>query len=199
MCGLPINRLDTVSPTGVQICRLRQAAVAKISVCKMFTLVKTPTTAAEQRPTGFGLTVRSAEMADSSVLAELMGELGYPTRTSEMEQRLELIMREPHYRTFVAVLDGTVCGMIGTCCLQSHEHNNVGGRIIALVVSEKQRGRGVGRALVQAAESDFIARNIRRIALNTRLTREKAHQFYDGLGYIKNGFRFVKELEGLAD
>ena len=143
--------------------------------------------------------IRPAERADAAALAELMGELGYVTRTSDMEMRLDAILPDPEYRTFVALSGATVCGMIGTCCIKSHEYNNVGGRILALVVSEKQRGRGVGRALVQAAENDFIARNVRRIALNARLTREEAHLFYESLGYTKNGFRFVKELEGLAD
>jgi ribosomal protein S18 acetylase RimI-like enzyme len=143
--------------------------------------------------------IRPAERTDAAALAQLMGELGYPTRTSEMEMRLDAIFRDSGYRTFVALIGGTVCGMIGTCCIKSHEHNNVGGRIIALVVAEKQRGRGIGRALIQAAENDFVAQNVRRVALNTRLTREEAHQFYERLGYTKNGFRFVKELEGLTD
>src|SRR5438128_278313 len=125
------------------------------------------------------ITIRPAEKSDAAALADLMGELGYPTRTSDMEMRLETIFREPHYRTFVALIDGSACGMIGTCCIHSHEHNNVGGRILALVVSEKQRGRGIGRALVEAAENDFIGRNIRRIAVNTNLIRDKAHVFYE--------------------
>ena len=145
------------------------------------------------------LTIRAAETGDASALAELMGQLGYPTRPSEMEMRLEAIRKEPHYRTFVAISGGKVCGMIGTCCLYSYEHNNLGGRIIALVVSDSMRGQGVGRALIEVAENDFIARNVRRVALNTRFQRVEAHQFYERLGYTKNGFRFVKELEGLAD
>ena len=145
------------------------------------------------------LFIRPAEMSDAAALAELMGELGYRTRTSEMEMRLDSISKQPNYRTFVAVIDGKVCGMVGTCWLYSHEHNNPGGRIIALVVSERDRGRGIGGELVHAAEHDFITRNIRRIAINTRITREDAHRFYERLGYIKNGFRFVKELEGAAD
>ena len=145
------------------------------------------------------LLIRPAEMSDAAALAELMGELGYPTRTSEMEMRLESIFKQPQYRTFVAVIDGKVRGMIGTCCLYSHEHNNLGGRIIALVVSEAVRGRGIGAELVRIAENDFISRNIRRVALNTRFQREDAHRFYEGLGYHKNGFRFVKELQASAD
>jgi ribosomal protein S18 acetylase RimI-like enzyme len=116
-----------------------------------------------------------------------------------MEMRLDAISRDPEYRTFVAVSGGTVCGMIGTCCSKSFEHNNVGGRILSLVVSESVRGRGVGRMLIEVAERDFASRNVRRIALNTRLTRENAHLFYEHVGYTRNGYRYVKELEHLAD
>jgi GNAT superfamily N-acetyltransferase len=154
---------------------------------------------AEARNTEECISIRAAELADAGILAVLMGELGYPTREADMQMRLETILKDPCYRTFVAVCDGTVCGMIGTCCLYSHEHNAPGGRILAVVVSETMRGRSVGRALIRVAETDFAQRNIRRIAFNTRFHREKAHSFYESLGYTRNGYRFVKELEGLAD
>jgi len=145
------------------------------------------------------MTIRVAEKSDAAALAQLMTELGYPTRTSEMEMRLDSILADSKYRTFVAVNHGEVCGMIGTCSLYSHEHNNPGGRIMALVVSEGVREKGVGKELVRVAEDDFISRNITRIAFNTRFHREGAHRFYERLGYEKNGFRFVKNLEGVAD
>jgi ribosomal protein S18 acetylase RimI-like enzyme len=143
------------------------------------------------------ISIRPAEKSDAAALAQLMDELGYPTQPAEMETRLESILNDSHYRTFVATSSGQVCGMIGTCSLYSHEHNDVGGRIMALVVSEKVRGQGVGRELIRTAENDFIGRGIRRIALNTRFHRVDAHRFYEKLGYAKNGYRFVKELEGL--
>jgi hypothetical protein len=31
-------------------------------------------------------------------------------------------------------------------------------------------------------------------AVNTRFERKDAHQFYESLGYTRNGFRFVKNL-----
>jgi GNAT superfamily N-acetyltransferase len=145
------------------------------------------------------LTIRPAELTDFQAIASLMGELGYPTRAAEMQMRLEPILQDSRYRTFVAVRDGKVCGMVGTFCYLSYEHNNVGGRILALVVSEKMRGRGIGRALIAAAEKDFTERNITRVAVNTRFTREDAHQFYESLGYTRNGFRFVKTLLAMAD
>ena len=143
--------------------------------------------------------VRRAEMSDAAALAELMTQLGYPTRTSEMEMRMEVIRGDKNYATFVAVKGGKVCGMIGTYCGYSYEHNNPGGRILALVVAEGMRGHGVGGLLIAAAENNLAERNIRRVAVYTHLRRTEAHEFYEKAGYTKNGFRFVKELPVSAD
>ena len=62
----------------------------------------------------FDLTIRAAEMNDAAALAQLMCELGYETTKSEMEMRLGRIATDEGNRTFVAVHNGKVCGMIGT-------------------------------------------------------------------------------------
>ena len=145
------------------------------------------------------LGIRPAELSDASALAGLMCELGYETRVAEMEMRLDSILTDARYKTFVAVNEGKICGMIGTVCDHSHVHNNVSGRIIALVVSKTKRRRGVARQLVAVAENDFAERNITRITLTTRFEREGAHKFYENLGYNRNGFRFIKNLPAAAD
>jgi ribosomal protein S18 acetylase RimI-like enzyme len=133
-------------------------------------------------------------MKDAAALAQLMCELGYETTRSEMQMRMERIAADDCYRTFVAVLDGKVCAMIGTLACPSYEHNDLGGRILALATLGAMRRRGIGRALIATAEKDFAHRGIRRVALDTRLTREDAHRFYESLGYERNGWRFVKQL-----
>jgi ribosomal protein S18 acetylase RimI-like enzyme len=145
------------------------------------------------------LTIRAPEAGDMAALADLMTQLGYQTRASEMEMRMETIMANKHYATFVAVSEGKVCGMIGTRISYSYEHNNPGAAILALVVSEKMRGRGVGEALIAAAENDLAQKNIRRVAVYTHFKRTRAHEFYEKCGYEKNGFRLVKELPVVAD
>ena len=141
-----------------------------------------------------GWWIRDAELNDAPELAVLMCELGYQTDRTEMETRLELILLNPAYKTFVAIMDGSVCGMIGTLTYPSYEHNDASGRILALVTSSTARRRGIGRALIATAEKDFAQRGIRRVSLDTRLTREDAHKFYRLLGYERNGCRFVKQL-----
>jgi ribosomal protein S18 acetylase RimI-like enzyme len=138
--------------------------------------------------------IRNADLNDAPELAVLMGELGYDTNGTEMEARLRLILSNPAYKTFVAVVDGCVCGMIGTITCQTYEHNDPSGRILALVTLSSARRRGIGRALIATAERDFAQRGIKRVALNTKLTRDNAHKFYESLGYERNGWRFVKNL-----
>ena len=145
------------------------------------------------------LAIRAAELGDADALAALMTELGYKTRSSEMRMRMESILVDPRYRTFVAVKQGRVCGMIGTFCRYSYEYNDPSGRIIALVVASDSRGHGIGRRLIVVAENDFAQRAIRRVAVNTRFERKEAHEFYERLGYMRNGFRFVKNLPTAAD
>ena len=107
---------------------------------------------------------------------------------------MKKISTDERYRTFVAVLDGRVCGMIGTLTSLSYEHNDPGGRILAIAILGRMRRRGIGRRLIATAEKDFALRGIRRVALNTQLAREDAHKFYESLGYERNGWRFVKQL-----
>jgi len=140
------------------------------------------------------LAIREAEPSDASEMAALMCELGYETTPTEMETRLRSIRSMPAYQTLVAVVDGRVCGMIGTSAQASYEHNDSAGRILALVVAPTTRRHGIGRALIAAAEENFVRRGIRRIALDTRLTREDAHKFYEALSYERNGYRFVKVI-----
>ena len=140
------------------------------------------------------LTIRDATLNDAPDLAALMGELGYETTPTQMEQRLNRILTNPTFKTFLAVVDGRACGMIGTVAYPTYEQNGLSGKILALVTARATRRHGIGRALIAAAENDFAQRGIKQVALNTRLTREDAHKFYEALGYERNGWRFVKHL-----
>lgn len=145
------------------------------------------------------ITIRAPEAVDMEALADLMTQLGYETRTSEMEMRMEAISANKNYATFVAVSGGKVCGMIGTATRYTYEHNSPSAAILALIVSETMRGRGVGEALIAVAENDLAKKNIRRLAVYTHFRRARAHEFYERLGYTKNGFRLIKELPMSAD
>ena len=135
--------------------------------------------------------IRDAKLTDAPAL---VCELGYKTTPAEMRRRLKSILDDVNYRTLVAEVDGKVCGMIGTLAYASYEHNDPSGRILAVVTLANARRRGIGRALIASAEKAFVQKAVTRVSLDTRLTRKDAHQFYESLGYERNGWRFVKQL-----
>jgi ribosomal protein S18 acetylase RimI-like enzyme len=143
--------------------------------------------------------IRTAKLSDASELAALMSELGYETTSEEMRTRLQSILSDARYSTFVAKIENHLCGMIGTLTHISHEHTDLSGKIIALVVSKKLRRGGIGRVLIAAAEEDFRNRNVTRVTLTTRFAREEAHRFYQALGYSRTGLRFAKNLVPVSD
>ncbi len=140
------------------------------------------------------LKIRDGKLSDAADLAALMCELGYETAGAEMESRLISILKDLRYKTLVALNDDKICGMIGTVSASSYLHNDLTGRIIALVVSRESRRRGIGARLIAEAEKNLIQRGITRVTVTARFEREKAHQFYEKLGYARTGFRFAKNL-----
>jgi ribosomal protein S18 acetylase RimI-like enzyme len=141
------------------------------------------------------LKIRDGDLTDAPELTALMCELGYETTSAEMESRLISILNDPRYKTLVALNNDKICGVIGTVSASSYLHNDLSGRIIALVVSRDLRQRGIGARLIAAAEKNFIQRGITRVMLTTRFEREEAHRFYEKVGYARTGFRFAKNLE----
>ena len=66
------------------------------------------------------------------------------------------------------------------------------GRISALVVADGARGRGVGRALLEAADAFFLRHGCRHVEVTSGARRHDAHRFYVSNGYQDTPKRFVK-------
>ncbi len=141
-----------------------------------------------------GIAIRSATLADSEPLARLMTELGYPTSSRQMEQRLTSILGDVSYRTFVACNGDDIVGIAGTRIGPMYEIDDPYGQIMALVVSETHRRQGVGVRLVEAAESHFIERGAAVSIVTSANRRADAHAFYERHGYTFDGRRYKKAL-----
>jgi GNAT superfamily N-acetyltransferase len=68
------------------------------------------------------------------------------------------------------------------------------GRITALVVDARMRGRGVGRTLVAAAERTLLNAGCGLLEITSNVRLVEAHAFYAHLGYEQTSFRFAKKL-----
>jgi GNAT superfamily N-acetyltransferase len=138
-------------------------------------------------------TIRDASAADAAALADLLGQLGYPTTPEAVEARLERL-RLVGDRVVVADLDGRPVGMGHLQVTPAIERERPAAKIGALVVDDAHRGRGVGRALVEALEAEARARGCELLYLTTAERRDDAHVFYERLGLEYTGRRYARTL-----
>lgn len=140
--------------------------------------------------------IRQATLDDAAQIAGLVTALGYPTNARDMRVRLEGLLADPVYVTFVAEMGGEILGVAGACLARFYEKNGHYARLVALVVSEASHGKGVGASLVRAVERWAKGKEAIEIFLNSGVQREGARSFYEKLGYRETGVRFSKELSG---
>lgn len=141
--------------------------------------------------------IRDAKDNDVNGLAILMNELGYPTTTNQMKQRLSNIIINPFYRTFVYERDKQIVGMIGMILGFRYEKDESYIRIVAFVVNSKYRGQGIGTLLLSEAEKWARSNGAKMITLNSgdRSERFNAHNFYLSNGFEGKAIGFYKVLE----
>lgn len=123
--------------------------------------------------------IREARNEDASVIADLLGELGYPTSPAEVLDRLAALDR-----TDLVLLADDGAGLIALHRVARLERAPLL-RITVLVVRAARRGTGAGQALMHAAED--TARQwgceLIEVSTGTRPERAVAHRFYQAAGF----------------
>ncbi|MBP9913105.1 MAG: GNAT family N-acetyltransferase [Opitutaceae bacterium] len=142
------------------------------------------------------IVVRMATMADAAVLAGLYGALDYPSTVAEMQIRLGRVVTNENHGVLVAAdMAGAVVGCVHIGRLMSLDAD-LSGQILGLVVAERVRRQGVGRALMAAAEVWARERKCTKVILRSSVRRTEAHAFYERIGYtnLKTQYAFGKDL-----
>jgi GNAT superfamily N-acetyltransferase len=130
--------------------------------------------------------VRPASLADAPQLASLAGQLGYASTPKQVATRFGEIAREREHLLLVAVdSGGALAGYI-----EIFPFRTIGAdpriEIASLVVDESCRSQGVGRLLMEHAEEWGRANGFAEAGLRSNVIRERAHTFYEKLGYRVN-------------
>ncbi|GIF37160.1 GNAT family N-acetyltransferase [Actinoplanes xinjiangensis] len=145
------------------------------------------------------LQLRPIRLTDAPQLAGLLGQLGYPTTGAAVHRRLDLWLDDPASRLLGADDDGVLAGVAALHVMPMLEIDGRLGRLLALVVDERYRSRGVGRLLVTAVEERARAAGCVKMEVTSSRHRTRTHEFYRLLGYddiCASSARFVKSLAG---
>jgi GNAT superfamily N-acetyltransferase len=128
------------------------------------------------------LQIRRARLSDVARLAELAGELGYPSTAAEMKVRFRRVKPAALNAIFVAESDGEVIGWthVGVSFLLEVP---LRAEINGLIVSEATRSRGTGARLLEAAEAWARMKKCEGMSVRSNVIRDRAHAFYERNGY----------------
>jgi ribosomal protein S18 acetylase RimI-like enzyme len=137
---------------------------------------------------------REYRMQDFDEVCELIrNELGYPVKITDLQDSIDQMQRDDHYRIFVATDGKSVVGFVGIAMGLAFEVPGSIMTIIALAVSQAYQGSGVGTALLQMAQEFGKTNHASVIFVNSGFPREAAHMFYEKQGFSKKGYIFMNE------
>jgi GNAT superfamily N-acetyltransferase len=141
------------------------------------------------------MSVRAMRESDLEQVAELAVQLGYSVEAAPLLENFRAARDFPGQGLFVLELDGAVRGWIHAQRRPSLL-SPPSVEIAALVVDAAHRGQGLGRELMAAAEAWTRTQGCSEAQLRSRIQREDAHRFYEGLGYerLKTSHTFRRKL-----
>lgn len=126
---------------------------------------------------------RLPTLNDVSKLISLINQLGYNISDDLLRQNLKSYGDS----VFVMEIANEIVGFLAYhICVQFHSYEKHM-RIVTVVVDQKERGKGVGKKLLQEAEKIADEQNCAIIELTSAAHRMNSHQFYLSLGYQMNG------------
>ena len=127
--------------------------------------------------------IRKARDSDIDVLLELSDQLGHPATREDFQKQFSVLSQNDDHIILVAeTKDQGVIGWVHALIrllLFSEPRAEIGG----LVVDEKNRGKGIGRLLLAAAEKWAKSKDISIIVVRSNVIRQEAQEFYPNVGY----------------
>lgn len=142
-----------------------------------------------------GIVMRRAVDADLADVLALYAQPGVDDGAmlglSAARDILARFARYPDYRLYVAEIDGCVIGSYALLIMDNLGHQGAPSAIVeGVMVAPDRHGRGVGSAMMHHAMAEASLSGCYKLVLSSNLKRERAHAFYEGLGFEQHGLSF---------
>ena len=135
------------------------------------------------------LGLRPATAKDRKALGRLLAELADPPRRISLDANLDAIGKAN-----AGLLVAEAGGLVGCCAwaaVPTLQHGLVG-RVTLLLVDGDHRRRGIGTALLTAAETALAKAGCGTIEIMSDIMINNAHNFLRTLKFEQKSYRFVR-------
>lgn len=113
----------------------------------------------------------------------------------EARQLLARFARYPDYTLYVAEQTGRIVGSFALLIMDNIGHLGTPSAIVEdVVVAPQRQSAGIGRAMMEFAREQSAKKGCYKIVLSSNARRERAHAFYESLGFTRHGYSFRLDL-----
>jgi ribosomal protein S18 acetylase RimI-like enzyme len=142
--------------------------------------------------------IREATQADLPALLAVYGEPdidnGAVLDVGAAELLFDRMKLYPNYTLYVAAMDGQIVGSFALLIMDNLAHMGSPSAVVEdVVVQSKWRGQGVGSQMIRFAMGEAKKAKCYKLTLSCSINRERAHKFYESLGFEKHGYSFKIE------
>ena len=139
------------------------------------------------------LEIRKITENDYTAVCSLYNnELNIKISQSKFNERMKYILKNNDHDIFIAVCNENVVGFITVARAMTIECDYI--KINGIAVKENYQGQGIGSQLIHYVENYAKEHNIDLIVLNSSFSRDKAHMFYENLGFSRSSYSFRKNI-----
>jgi len=146
------------------------------------------------------ISIRAADKGDLpgvlALYAQPAMDDGRILSIGEAERLFARFSRYPDYTLYVAEQDGRIVGSFALLIMDNLGHLGAPSAIVEdVVVDPALQGHGVGQAMMDFAVARARDKRCYKMALSSNAKRERAHAFYERLGFERHGYSFRLMLE----
>lgn len=141
------------------------------------------------------ITIREAEKRDLPGVLALYAQPdlddGKVLPTIDAERIFDRFARYPDYTLYVAELEGRIVGTFALLIMDNLGHLGAPSAVVEdVAVGPLLHSRGVGRAMMAFAMERAKEKHCYKIVLSSNAKRERAHAFYENIGFERHGYSF---------
>jgi GNAT superfamily N-acetyltransferase len=144
------------------------------------------------------LIIRQATLDDIKDILHIYAEALDNGKVITVEKAQKIFLKQqqyPNYQVFIALYEQQTVGTFALIIMENMAHNGTPSAVVEDVgVLPTMQSKGVGKLMMEFALKYSKEKGCYKMSLSSNLRREKAHQFYESLGFKKHGFSFLMDL-----
>ncbi len=149
------------------------------------------------------LTIRPASSADLPGVLELYAQPeiddGDVLPLEEASRLHARFARYPDYTLYVIEQNGTIVGSFAMLVMDNLGHLGAPSAIVEdVVVAPARHSLGIGQSMMRFAVEQAREKRCYKMMLSSNAKRERAHAFYQSLGFDRHGFSFRIDIPQVA-